>query len=70
MKKLSFSAATKLQVDQIRWKTTAKFKKPLFVQKSNIFKGQNDLNLSSNETNNILELLLLRKPFSPINTKI
>ena len=45
--KHSFFADTKLEVDQIKRKLVAKFNKPLFTQKLNIFKSQNDPYLSS-----------------------
>ena len=37
-RKHSFIADTKLQVDQIKRKIEANFNKPLFIEKSNIFK--------------------------------
>ena len=37
-KKLSIFAYTKQQVDQIKRKIVANFNKPLFIQKTNIFK--------------------------------
>ena len=48
MQKKAFVADTKLHVDEIKRKIVAKFNKPLFIKKSNIFKSQNNHNSSNN----------------------
>ena len=45
-KKQSFIADNKLQVDQIKSKIEAKFKKSLFISKSNTSKSQNKATIS------------------------
>ena len=51
MKKYSFFADTKLEVEQIKKKIEKKLIKPLFIWKSIIFKGRNDHKLSSKNLN-------------------
>ena len=64
-----FVANTKLQVDKNKRNIIAKFNKPLFNWKPNIFKSPNDHNLSRKETRYIT-LEMLRKPFGPINSEL
>ena len=69
MEKHSFFAYTKQQVDQNKRKIVANFIKPLFIQKTNIFKSQKNHNFSSKATEyNNLELL--RKAIKPINNEL
>ena len=67
MKKHSFFADTKLQVDQTERKIATKINKPLFISQ-NIFRSQIDPNPSSKETRYI-NIGLLRKPIGPINSE-
>ena len=68
-KKHSFFADTKQQNDQIKRKIVANFNKPLFIQKTNIFKSQNNHEFSSKETRYIDEELP-KKPIEPINSEL
>ena len=70
MKKQSLFADTKLEVEQIKKKIEEKLIKPLFIEKSIIFKKRNDHKLSIKKLNALVWSCLASELVGPITAEL